>query len=161
MVNSDSWQDVEIGDQEIRPVSDSAFAKILKSYISADIEDSDDFFGTFTNATYYTLFRIADLADPDGWDPDDPDPEHGIYVIRLYKATSNKENLRNWFKAEFEEDDMEIWDIGEECFYKNVQSFMEEIEYDVVIKILNICWSRSCKTNDPFPSDQFLEDFDF
>ena len=78
-------------------------------------------------------------------------------------ATSNKENLENWFKAEFEEDeDMEnIWDIGEECFYKNVQSFMEEIEYDVVIKILNICWSRSCKTNDPFPSDQFLEDFDF
>ena len=93
MVNSDSWQDVEIGDQEIRPVSDSAFAKILKSYIS------DDFFGTFTNATYYTLFRIADLADPDGWDPDDPDPDHWIYVIRLYKATSNKENLKNWFKA--------------------------------------------------------------
>ncbi|KGF97135.1 hypothetical protein EU96_1776 [Prochlorococcus marinus str. MIT 9302] len=88
MVNSDSWQEVEIGDQEIRPVSYSAFSKILKSYIS------DDFFGTFEQTTDITLARIADLADPDGWYTGDPDPEHWIYVMRLYKATSNKENLK-------------------------------------------------------------------
>ena len=33
-----SWQEVEIGDQEIRPVSDSAFAKILKFYIEDDLD---------------------------------------------------------------------------------------------------------------------------
>ena len=157
MVNSDSWQEVQIGDKEIRPVSDNAFAKILKSYIS------DDFFGTFEHATFITLARIADLADPDGWDTVDQDPEHWIYVMRLYKATSNKENLKNWYKAEFaEDDDMEgIWEIGKECFYKDAESFMNDAEYDVVIKILNICWNRSCKTNDHLPSGQFLKDFDF
>ena len=41
MVNSDSWPEVEIGGKEIRPVSDIAFAKILKSYIS------DDFFWNY------------------------------------------------------------------------------------------------------------------
>ena len=152
-----SWQEVEIGDQEIRPVSDSAFAKILKFYIEDDLD-------TFIEpATFNTLSRIADLADPDGWDTGDPDPEHWIYVMRLYKATSNKENLKNWYKAEFEEDDEmeEIWEIGEECLYKDAESFMNEVEYDILIKILNICWNRSCKTNDPLPSGQFLKDFDF
>ena len=157
MVNSNCWQEVEIGDQEIRPVSDSAFSKILKSYIS------DDFFGTFEQTTDITLARIADLADPDDWDTGEQDPEHWIYVMRLYKATSNKENLKNWYKAEFEEDDdmEEIWDIGEGCFYEDAESFMNEVEYDVVIKVLNICWSRSCQTNEPFPSEQYLNDFDF
>ena len=152
-----SWQEVEIGDQEIRPVSDNAFAKILKFYIEDDVD-------TFIEpATFNTLSRIADLADPDGWDTGDPDPEHWIYVMRLYKATSNKENLKNWHKAEFEEDDEmeEIWEIGEDCLYKDAESFMNEVEYDILIKILNICWNRSCKTNDHLPSGQFLKDFDF
>ena len=42
--------------------------------------------------------------------------------------------------------------------YEDKESFLEDVNYSQVIKILKKCWDRACKTEEVFPEEEAMND---
>ena len=153
-----------------KPVSEEAFSKILQSYHlqlwQGDIRK------VLYPATILTLVNIAMNTSPDVLDPDDFDDFIDQQVKVTYKdCTSSIEGLTTYIKEnileETDEDKARYWMIGDTyeqngeiglCDYEDMESFLDEVNFNQVIKILHKCWDRACKTEKVFPEDEAMND---
>ena len=153
-----------------KPVSEEAFSKILKSYHlqlwQGDIRK------VLYPATILTLVNIAMNTAPDVLDPDEFDDFIDEQVKDTYdNCTSSVEGLTTYIKEnildETDEDRARYWMIGDtyeldgeigSCDYEDYESFIYEVNFTQVIKILQKCWDRACKTEEVFPEDEAMND---
>ena len=153
-----------------KPVSEEAFSKILKSYHlqlwQGDIRK------VLYPATILTLVNIAMNTSPDVLEPDDFDDFIDEQVKGTYKdCTSSIEGLTTYIKDnvldETDEDRARYWMIGDtyelngeigSCDYEDLESFIDEVNFNQIIKILQKCWDRACKTEEVFPEDEAMND---
>ena len=154
----------------MKPVSEEAFSKILQSYHlqlwHGDIRK------VLYPATILTLVNIAMNTSPDVLEPDDFDDFIDEQVKGTYKdCTSSIEGLTTYIKDtildETDEDRARYWMIGDtyelngeigSCDYEDLESFIDAVNFTQVIKILQKCWDRACKTEEVFPEDEAMND---
>ena len=126
-------------------------------------------------ATIQTLVNIGTDTDPNAFRPDDFDDFIDEQVKGIYDNYSSVKGLTTYIKEqildETDEDRSRYWMIGDtyeldeeigSCDYENMESFLDEVNFTQVIKILQKCWDRACKTEEVFPEDEAItEGMDF
>ena len=119
-----------------------------------------------------TLVNIGTDTDPNAFHPDDFDDFIEEQVKGTFEnCTSSIEGLTTYIKEnildETDEDRARYWMIGDtyeldgeigSCDYEDMESFLDEVNFNQVIKILHKCWDRACKTEEVFPEDEAMND---
>ena len=128
-------------DQDLKPTSDKAFSDSINEFLMANA-------AAIISANYWTLAEIKSHVDPETWEED---PDHLESVISNYKLFSNKDDLLEWINERIDlYEDMGSLDkflsIGEaeECDYPDAESFLEALDCDYIIGVLDICWAKAC-----------------
>lgn len=165
----DTDKNEEAEQQQKRPVTEEAFFKILQSYHlqlwNGDIRK------VLYPATIQTLVNIGTDTDPNAFHPDDFDDFIDEQVKGTYDRCTTLEGLTTYIKEnildETDEDRARYWMIGDtyelngeigSCDYEDLESFIDEVNFTQVIKILQKCWDRACKTEEVFPEDEAMND---
>ena len=61
------------------------------------------------------------------------------------------------------------WSIGdtyevegeiEDCDYKDIKSFIDNVYFDQAVQILKECWERACKTDMVFSDEEVMQIID-
>ena len=155
-----------------KPVSHEAFSNILESYTEklwhGDIRK------VLTVASLLTLENISSDTDPNMFELSDFDNFIEEVVFMTYEWTSNIEGLKDFLIDRITNEDEDSihykWLIGKfgETFiydgeaythkYEDKESFLEDVNYSQVIKILKKCWDRACKTEEVFPEEEAMNE---
>ena len=162
----------EEAEQQQRPVSEEAFSRILESY-AAQLWHGD-IRKVLTPASILSLENISSDTDPDKFMLSDFDNFIEEVVFMTFEWTSTIEGLKDFLLDRIINEDESLidfkWRIGKfgETFiydgeayyheYEDKESFLEDVNYSQVIKILEKCWDRACKTEEVFPEDEAMND---
>ena len=138
-----------------RPRSDKAFAEVLYKW---------EVFNDPVHAHNTVLFHLAFLNDPEA----DGSYEDGYIlldenekityiesVLSDYKEIITIEGLKKFveellFGGTFElEEDLNVGDT-EECDYPDEDAFLEAIDYEKLIKMIEQCWERACLSEEEY-----------
>ena len=127
-----------------------------------------------TVASILTLENISSDTDPNMFELSDFDNFIEEVVFMTYEWTSNIQGLKDFLLDRITNEDDDLihykWLIGKsgETFiydgeayyheYEDKESFLEDVNYSQVVKILEKCWSRACKTEKVFPEDEAMND---
>ena len=127
--------------QDLKPISDKAFSDSINEFL---IENA----AVMASANFWTLAEIKSHVDPETWEED---PDHLESVINNYNLFTNKDDLLEWINERIDlYKDMGHLDqflkIGnsEECDYPDPESFLESLDCDYIISVLEICWAMAC-----------------
>ena len=152
----------------MKPVTINAFYEVLESYLNKFYLSSH-----FTNATKATLSMVVVDSQVEGLAAND-DEEKYEFLDNIYEWTFPIDNLKDYIKNRYEEDiedskelglrsdnSSEFFEIGNsnEFEYENLDDFLNDVDYDLVNKIINKCWAQACSSGSPFPSDEYLQDW--
>ena len=156
----------------MKPVSDSAFSVILESYLEAIHE-------YISNATELTLENIISDTNPDAYifpdflEDNDFNDFTEDWVCDIYEWTSTPKGLEDYLIERINNENEDLlgmsWSIGdtyevegeiEECDYKDIKSFMDNVYFDQAVQILKECWERACKTDMVFSDEEVMRNID-
>ena len=118
-----------------------------------------------SSATISAVSGVWDHICPDDDDLDDEGIiEFFDFLEDIYKWTSTHKGLRDYLKVRFEEEEEPegpYFFIGttEDCFYKNFDEFLEDIDFNLCFQSFRKCWERSCDGEVVFKEGQFKIDF--
>ena len=149
----------------MKPISRESFYEVINSYLMGFYSSSH-----FSKATKATLGMVEVDAEAIEDYEDETDEEVYEYLNNIYEWTFPINNLKDYIKNRYEEDIedndqnnevSEFFEIGnsDEFEYKNLDNFLNDVDYDLVNKIINKCWSQACSSGSPFPSDEYLQDW--
>ena len=160
------------GREKVRPISHEAFSRILESY-AAQLWHGD-IRKVLTPASILTLENISSDTDPDMFMLSDFDNFIEEVVFMTFEWTSTIGGLKDFLLDRIINEDESLidfkWRIGKfgETFiydgeayyheYEDKESFLEDVNYSQLIKILEKCWERACKTEEVFPEDEAMND---
>ena len=95
------------------------------------------------------------------------------WVCHIYKWTSTPEGLKDYLSEQINNEGEDFlgmsWSIGdtyevegdiEQCAYKDIKSFFDDVNLEQAVKILQKCWGRACKTNKVFSVEEVIEEFE-
>tara|TARA_B100000212_G_C27071348_1_gene404115 strand:+ start:44 stop:556 length:513 start_codon:yes stop_codon:yes gene_type:complete len=156
-----------------RPISDIAFCKVLESYLFQLFDP--DVGRLFSQATIKTLESICNNTDPSYYDLSDFDDFIEEVVFTTYQCTLTKEGLNEFLlesinsEKAFNDKNKFIsdWQIGDffehkgeiyPCSYQDERSFLNDVWFLPIKKIVQKSWDRSCKTEEIFPEDEAMND---
>ncbi len=138
-----------------RPVSENAFSKILKKYIS-QVQDSKKK-EVITPATIAILNIIATETDPDNENLKDINSEDFIedIVFKTYSSVSSIEDLEEYCSnliKKLSKEEAKSLGIGTHKYdeetkkytYENKKSFFMDINFNKVFKIIDKSWNKAC-----------------
>ncbi|ABB50200.1 hypothetical protein PMT9312_1141 [Prochlorococcus marinus str. MIT 9312] len=130
--------------EDSKPNSDRAFSDSIKDFLKENG-------AVIISANFWTLAEIASQVDPETWEEDF---DHIESVINNYNLLSNKDDLLEWINEKIDlYEEMGYLDkflkIGnsEECDYPDAESFLESIDCEYIIGVLDICWANACTNN--------------
>lgn len=168
----DADKNEEAEQQQKRPVTEEVFSRILESY-AAQLWHGD-IRKVLTPASILSLENISSDTDPDMFMLSDFDDFIEEVVFMTFEWTSTIEGLKDFLLDRIINEDESLidfkWRIGKfgETFiydgeayyheYEDKESFLEDVNYSQVIKILEKCWDRACKTEEVFPEDEAMND---
>ena len=153
----------------MRPVSEEAFYIHLNIYLDCM---SEFIHNRCSGATWSAIALIQADVDYDSFEEENlEDDENFIddYLVSMYQWVSNKNGLIEYLNEQYEyweESDPEeigsFW-IGttEKCHYKNYEEFKNDLDLDMVLKILQNAWEASSRSETEFLEKQFINDFPF
>ena len=150
----------------MKPVSESAFSVILESYLEAIHE-------YISNATELTLENIISDTNPDNYVLTDFNDFTDDWVCEIYEWTSTPKGLEDYLIERINNENEDLlgmsWSIGdtyevegeiEDCDYKDIKSFIDNVYFDQAVQILKECWERACKTDMVFSDEEVMRIID-
>ena len=156
----------------MKPVSESAFSEILNSYL-------DTIHEYISNATELTIDNIISDIDPDAYifpdflEDNDFNDFTEDWVCDIYECTSTPKDLKDYLTERINEEDEDFlgisWSIGdtyevegeiEACDYKDINSFLDDVNLEQAVQILQKCWERACKTDKVFSVEEVIKEFE-
>ena len=150
----------------MKPVSESAFSVILESYLEAIHE-------YISNATELTLENIISDTNPDNYELTDFNDFTDDWVCDIYEWTSTPKGLEDYLIERINNENEDLlgmsWSIGdtyevegeiEDCDYKDIKSFIDNVYFDQAVQILKECWERACKTDMVFSDEEVIRIID-
>ena len=155
----------------MKPVSESAFSEILNSYL-------DTIHEYISNATELTIENIISDIDPNAYIfPDflemNDFNEFEDWVCDIYEWTSNPKGLKDYLIERINNEVEDLvgmsWSIGdtyevegeiEACDYKDINSFLDDLNLEQAVQILQKCWERACKTDKVFSVEEVIKEFE-
>ena len=155
----------------MKPVSESAFSEILNSYL-------DTIHEYISNATELAVDNIISDVNPDSYifpdflDDNDFNDFIEDWVCDIYKWTSTPEGLEEYLLERINNENEDLlgmsWSIGstyqveseiKTCDYKDIKSFLDDVNLDQAVQILKKCWGRACKTDKVFSVEEVIKEF--
>ena len=156
----------------MKPVSESAFSEILNSYL-------DTIHEYISNATELTIDNIISDIDPDAYifpdflEDNDFNDFTEDWVCDIYEWTSTPKGLEDYLNERINNENEDLlgmsWSIGdtyevegeiEDCHYRDIKSFIDNVYFDQVVQILKECWERACKTDMVFSDEEVMRIID-
>ena len=138
------------------PKSDSAFWELIR-------DEGIDMYGKQTAATNRVVFEVGDECNPESWNTyedgflkdfgyEGNDADFLDWIINdVIGELETKEGVEEFINRRIETAKElnqleEFFDIGntEDCDYPDVESFLNDINYDNAIKIIQESWNRVC-----------------
>jgi len=154
---------------KMKPLSEEDFYINLSIYLDC----MSEFIHTrCSGATWSAIALIKYDMDYDSFEEENlEDDENFIdnYLVSMYQWVSNKNGLIEYLNEKYETwEDIDPKEIGsfwigttEKCHYKNYEEFKNDLDSDMVIKILQNAWEASCRNDIAFLEKQFINDFPF
>ena len=153
----------------MKPVSEEAFYMHLNIYLDCM---SEFIHNRCSGATWSAIALIQADVDYDSFEEENlEDDENFIddYLVSMYQWMSNKNGLTEYLNEQYEFwEDSDPEEIGsfwigttEKCHYKSYEEFKNDLDSDMVLKILQNAWEASSRSETEFLERQFINDFPF
>ena len=153
----------------MKPVSEEAFYIHLNIYLDCM---SEFIHNRCSGATWSAIALIQADVDYDSFEEENlEDDENFIddYLVSMYQWVSNKNGLIEYLNEAYETwEELDPEEIGsfyigttEKCHYKSYEEFKNDLDSDMVLKILQNAWEASCRNDNQFSEKQFINDFPF
>ncbi len=136
-----------------RPVDEHAFKKSLESTLDRFHQRPLIDRYNISESLVAVLYEIIEYVDPEQDLIQDENNEYLTrmeQVIKIYSITNNIHDCKEFVKEELQcskEWLEEGWHIGDKlgCNYKDVQSFLMDIDWDLLCYIINRSWFDACQ----------------
>ena len=157
----------------MKPISNHAFSNVILNYAEA-LWDTTSPKGLTQPATVITILNIGFFTDPQRHNLDDYENYIDQMVLRMYECTTEVKQLKDYLKFKINQlnesgkaiwwkigDRYEIEETGEsgKCYYSSFESFMANVDFSLVVKVVRKCWDRACVSENPFPADEAVRDY--